>query len=85
MTTGGEVRSPADGVVSFSGVVVNRKVLSIDHGAGYISSFEPVVSDLVVGDEVSAGDVIAHQTRRWTRLETVEKLVSIPPSQRWFT
>lgn len=59
MSTGGEVRSPADGVVSFSGVVVNRKVLSIDHGAGYISSFEPVVSDLVVGDEVSAGDVIA--------------------------
>lgn len=55
----GEIRSPADGVVSFSGVVVNREVLSIDHGAGYVSSFEPVESELEAGDEVSAGDVVA--------------------------
>ncbi|WP_150460674.1 M23 family metallopeptidase [Nesterenkonia ebinurensis] len=56
---GGEIRSPADGVVSFSGVVVNREVLSINHGAGYVSSFEPVESDLEAGDAVSAGDVVA--------------------------
>lgn len=54
-----DIRSPADGVVSFSGVVVNREVLSINHGAGYVSSFEPVESELEVGDAVSAGQVIA--------------------------
>lgn len=56
---GGEIRSPADGVVSFSGKVVNRQVLSIDHGAGYVSSFEPVEPELEVGDAVSQGDGIA--------------------------
>ena len=57
--TGNDIRSPADGVVSFTGVVVNREVLSINHGAGYVSSFEPVESDLEVGDQVSTGDVVA--------------------------
>lgn len=55
----GAIRSPADGVISFSGTVVDREVLSIDHGAGYISSFEPVESELEMGDAVSAGDVAA--------------------------
>ena len=57
--SGGDIRSPADGVVSFTGVVVDREVLSIDHGAGYLTSFEPVTSELEVGDAVSAGDVVA--------------------------
>lgn len=57
--TGNEIRSPADGVVSFSGVVVNREVLSINHGAGYVSSFEPVESEWEIGDAVSTGDVVA--------------------------
>ncbi|WP_229659389.1 M23 family metallopeptidase [Nesterenkonia alkaliphila] len=56
---GGEVRSPADGVVSFSGAVVNREVLSINHGAGYVSSFEPVESELEVGEAVAQGEVVA--------------------------
>ncbi len=56
---GGDIRSPADGVVSFSGVVVDREVLSIDHGAGYISSFEPVESEMEVGDQVSTGQTVA--------------------------
>lgn len=46
-------------MVSFSGVVVDREVLSIDHGAGYVSSFEPVESELEVGDAVAAGQPIA--------------------------
>lgn len=57
-SAGDDIRSPADGVVSFSGVVVNREVLSIDHGAGYVSSFEPVESELETGDAVSAGAVV---------------------------
>ncbi|WP_084709813.1 M23 family metallopeptidase [Nesterenkonia alba] len=54
----GAVHAPADGVVSFSGVVVDREVLSIDHGSGYISSFEPIETDLQQGDTVTAGEVI---------------------------
>ena len=53
------IRAPADGTVSFSGKVVDREVLSIDHGAGYISAFEPVESKLEVSDTVTAGDLIA--------------------------
>lgn len=53
------IRAPAAGVVSFSGMVVNRTVLSIDHGGGMVSSFEPVDSELEVGEAVAAGDVIA--------------------------
>jgi murein DD-endopeptidase MepM/ murein hydrolase activator NlpD len=55
---GAAVLAPADGVVRFSGWVVDRPVLSIDHGAGVISSYEPVESDLVAGDAVRRGDVI---------------------------
>ncbi|PRZ15683.1 peptidoglycan DD-metalloendopeptidase family protein [Nesterenkonia sandarakina] len=52
------IRAPADGEVSFVGVVVDRPVLSIRHGDGYLSSFEPVESSLEVGDRVSAGDPV---------------------------
>lgn len=58
-SAGASIRSPADGTVSFTGVVVDRVVLSIDHGSGYVSSFEPVSSELEIGDAVGAGDVIA--------------------------
>ncbi|MHA7180603.1 M23 family metallopeptidase [Arthrobacter sp. MDB2-24] len=53
------VVSPADGVVSFAGTVVDRGVLSIAHGGGRISSFEPVTTDLVKGRRVGQGDVVA--------------------------
>ncbi|GAA4829064.1 hypothetical protein GCM10023354_04360 [Garicola koreensis] len=46
-------------MVSFSGVVVDREVLSVNHGGGYISSFEPVDSPLKVGDSVNASEPIA--------------------------
>ena len=42
----------------FAGVVVDRPVLSIDHGGGVISSYEPVLTTLVEGDVVTRGDVI---------------------------
>lgn len=58
LSTGATIRAPADGRVSFAGVVVDRPVLSIDHGAGYLSSFEPVEAGLEVGDVVSAGDPV---------------------------
>lgn len=57
--SGSEIRAPAHGVVSFSGLVVNREVLSINHGSGYVSSFEPVESELEPGDPVSTGETVA--------------------------
>ncbi|MHA7210655.1 M23 family metallopeptidase [Arthrobacter sp. MDT1-65] len=53
------VLSPDDGVVSFAGTVVDRGVLSIDHGEGRISSFEPVTTQLVRGQRVGRGEVVA--------------------------
>lgn len=52
------VLSPADGFVSFAGTVVDRPVLSIDHGDGLVSSFEPVATTLRKGDRVGAGDAV---------------------------
>ena len=55
---GTQVVSPAAGTVSFVGVVVDRPVITIDHGGGLRSSFEPVDSTLVAGSTVAAGQVI---------------------------
>ncbi|WP_423445280.1 M23 family metallopeptidase [Kocuria sp. KSNUG] len=56
---GTPVRSPVAGVVSFSGVVVDREVLTIDHGDGRKSSFEPVTALVHEGDHVTRGQVVA--------------------------
>ena len=53
------VVAPADGKVRFSGRVVNRGVLTLEHGSTVLSSFEPVCSSLPVGALVERGDVIA--------------------------
>ena len=55
---GATVYAPDDGVVHFAGVVVDRPVLSIDHGGGVLSSYEPVTTDLVDGDAVRRGQAI---------------------------
>ncbi|MDT0157068.1 M23 family metallopeptidase [Microbacterium sp. ARD32] len=52
------VRSPADGVVAFRGVVVDRPLITIDHGGGHVSTLEPVASELRPGQPVKAGDVV---------------------------
>ncbi|MDP3209121.1 MAG: M23 family metallopeptidase [Rhodoglobus sp.] len=52
------LRAPSDGIVHFAGFVVDRPVLSIRHGDGVISSFEPVVASLTAGDVVSRGDIV---------------------------
>jgi murein DD-endopeptidase MepM/ murein hydrolase activator NlpD len=57
-TLGQEVRTPADGIVSFVGRVVDRDVVTIDHGHGLRSSFEPVESDLTRGAVVTAGQAV---------------------------
>jgi len=55
---GAEVLAPADGTVSFAGVVVDRPVISIRHADGLVSSMEPVVPAVATGDRVTAGQVI---------------------------
>lgn len=53
------VHAPADGVVRFAGVVVDRPVLSIEHAGGLVSSFEPVEPLVARGDAVTAGQLVA--------------------------
>ncbi|MFJ6158112.1 M23 family metallopeptidase [Pseudarthrobacter sp. NPDC092184] len=55
---GAPVTAPAAGTVSFVGVVVDRPVITVDHGDGLRSSFEPVDSSLAAGAPVAAGQVI---------------------------
>lgn len=55
---GTDVFAPADGVIHFSGVVVDRPVLSIDHSGSLLSSFEPVISTLPAGTAVRRGDLV---------------------------
>ncbi len=52
------VHAPADGTISFAGVVVDRPVLSIQHDGGLVSSFEPVASTLAAGAVVHRGDPV---------------------------
>jgi murein DD-endopeptidase MepM/ murein hydrolase activator NlpD len=52
------VFAPADGVIHFSGTVVDRPVLSIEHDGSLLSSFEPVSSGLAVGTTVHRGDPV---------------------------
>ncbi|MFE4836555.1 M23 family metallopeptidase [Arthrobacter sp. NPDC056691] len=54
----GPVIAPASGTVSFVGVVVDRPVITIDHGNGLRSSFEPVRSTLKKGASVAKGAVV---------------------------
>jgi|TARA_B100000678_G_scaffold39158_1_gene28820 murein DD-endopeptidase MepM/ murein hydrolase activator NlpD len=50
------IRSPAAGFVQFSGRVVDRDLITIDHGNGLVTTLEPVTSPLVAGDRVARGE-----------------------------
>jgi len=56
--TGAAVYSPADGVVTFTGFVVDRPLISIRHSDGLVSSIEPVAATVSTGDSVSRGQPI---------------------------
>jgi murein DD-endopeptidase MepM/ murein hydrolase activator NlpD len=55
---GAVVRAPAAGIVRYTGVIAGRAVLTLDHGGGLLSSFEPVISALRKGRAVKQGDVV---------------------------
>jgi murein DD-endopeptidase MepM/ murein hydrolase activator NlpD len=52
------VRAPDDGVVAFAGRVVDRNVVTIDHGDGIVSTLEPVEALVVPGERVMRGEVV---------------------------
>ncbi len=52
------VFAPSDGIIHFSGTVVDRPLLSIEHDGSLLSSFEPVTSDLPAGAAVHRGDPV---------------------------
>ncbi|MET2012460.1 M23 family metallopeptidase [Microbacterium chocolatum] len=55
---GASIRAVAAGMVVFAGWVVDRPVISIDHGGGVVSSVEPVVALVAVGETVAPGSAI---------------------------
>lgn len=54
------VHAPADGTVLFAGAVAGKPVLSIDHGGGLRTTFEPVRATVRVGEGVTAGQSVGH-------------------------
>jgi murein DD-endopeptidase MepM/ murein hydrolase activator NlpD len=58
VSLGEAVFAPADGLVWFIGRVVNRNVVSLKHGSGILTEFEPVCSTLSPGETVAMGQVI---------------------------
>ena len=58
MKPGEEIRAPFDGVVSFVGKVVDRKLITLHSLTGYKASFEPICSDWNEGDFVREQEVL---------------------------
>ena len=56
--SGTEIIAPDAGTVAFRGVVVDRPLITIDHGGGLVSTLEPVSSDLSAGDHVARGETV---------------------------
>jgi murein DD-endopeptidase MepM/ murein hydrolase activator NlpD len=56
---GAPLLAPGPGTVRFSGTVVSRGVLTLDHGGGLLTSYEPVRSAVSAGARVRAGQVVA--------------------------
>lgn len=79
---GAQVISPAAGTVSFVGTVVDRPVITIDHGNGLRSSFEPVASSLTAGSAVSAGRRPGAGTGRPLRPGAALPPLGRPPRRR---
>lgn len=52
------VLAPAAGLVAFSGPVAGRRVLTIDHGDGLVTTFEPIESELTAGTFVAQGQSV---------------------------
>ncbi|WP_374969902.1 M23 family metallopeptidase [Terrabacter sp. BE26] len=59
---GRSVLAPADGQVTWTGVVAGRSVVVVSHEGGLRSTFEPVVATVPVGTAVSRGQGVGAVT-----------------------
>ena len=50
--------APAAGIVAFSGPVAGRGILTIDHGDGFVTTLEPIDSELTAGTPVGRGEPV---------------------------
>lgn len=57
-TAGEDIVAPSAGTVAFAGHVADRPLVTIDHGAGLVSTLEPVEPTVAAGDRVTRGEVI---------------------------
>jgi murein DD-endopeptidase MepM/ murein hydrolase activator NlpD len=57
-TAGEPVLAAADGVVRFAGTVVDRSLVSLDHGRGLRTTYEPLTPHVATGQRVRRGDVL---------------------------
>ena len=55
---GTQIRSAAAGTVAFAGMVAGRPVVSVDHGDGIRTTYEPVEPSVSAGETVGAGQII---------------------------
>jgi len=55
-SVGQSVRAPAEGQVSWTGVVAGRSVVVVSHAGGLRSTFEPVVATVPVGTPIARGE-----------------------------
>jgi murein DD-endopeptidase MepM/ murein hydrolase activator NlpD len=55
---GETITAPAAGMVIFSGPVAGRSVITVDHGGGLVSSYDPIVPAVGSGTPVGTGQVL---------------------------
>ncbi len=58
VAVGGEVRSPAESVVTFVGVVAGQEVVVVAHPDGLRSTFQPVLALAPLGAHLAAGEAV---------------------------
>lgn len=56
--SGAPVRASAAGTVRFAGVVAGTPTVSVDHGGGLRTTYEPVLAQVRAGEQVSRGRIL---------------------------
>lgn len=64
---GAPVLAAGDGTIAFAGSVAGAPVVTIDHAGGVRTTYQPVRTNLQVGEKVREGDVIGVLARASTR------------------
>lgn len=55
---GTPIRASAAGTVRFAGTVAGTPTVSVDHGGGLRTTYEPVIAQVRTGDQVSRGTIL---------------------------